>query len=156
MRVPVSTPGGIDIELLRIDPAIAPAGRQGFSITSPRPWQVGQVRSTMKKPCWARTWPCPPHRLQRRVPVPGSAPEPLQGSHPGGNFDLDFGLLAVERLVQAHFQIIAQVGPAPGLLTATTAAPKAEPKIVSKISPRSENRPRRPSRRGHRRPTCPV
>lgn len=44
------------VELLGlVDPPFPATLAAGFSITSPRPWQVGQVRSTMKKPCWART-----------------------------------------------------------------------------------------------------
>ena len=65
--------------------------RTGFSITSPRPWQVGQVRSTTKKPCCARTLPWPAHRLQRRLPVPGVAPEPSQVPQVDGNIDGDLG-----------------------------------------------------------------
>ena len=41
------------------DAALAAAiGAQGSEITWPRPWQVGQVRSTVKKPWHAPTAPC--------------------------------------------------------------------------------------------------
>ena len=56
------------------DAACATAGLQGFLMIWPRPEHVGQVRSTVKKPCCARTLPMPEQvgqvevlrRLQRR------------------------------------------------------------------------------------------
>ena len=39
----------------------------------------------------------------------------------GGNLDFDLGLLAVEGIVEIDFQIIAQIGAAPGLLTPAAA-----------------------------------
>ena len=49
---------------------------QGDLITWPRPLQVGQVRSTEKKPCAARTRPAPPQVAHVEAWVPGLAPEP--------------------------------------------------------------------------------
>ena len=49
-------------------------------MTWPRPWQVGQVRSTVKKPDCERTAPWPPQVAQVFGLVPGLAPEPLQVS----------------------------------------------------------------------------
>ena len=42
----------------------------------------GQVRSTVKKPCCARTLPAPPQVPHAVGRVPARAPEPLQGSQP--------------------------------------------------------------------------
>ena len=53
---------------------------QGSVMVWPRPWQVGQVRSTEKKPCAARTLPAPPQVEQVVGWVPGLAPEPEQAS----------------------------------------------------------------------------
>ncbi len=50
----------------------------GVSIVSPRPWQVGQVRSMVKKPWLARTLPMPPQVRQVVGEVPALAPEPEQ------------------------------------------------------------------------------
>ena len=44
----------------------------------PRPWQAGQVRSMVKKPCAARTLPWPLQVRQVEAPVPGLAPDPSQ------------------------------------------------------------------------------
>ncbi len=52
-----------------------PHEAQGSEITWPRPWQVGQVRSTVKKPDCERTAPCPPQVPQVFGLVPGFAPE---------------------------------------------------------------------------------
>ena len=47
---------------------------------SPRPWQLGQVRSMVKKPWLARTLPKPPQVGQAIGLEPGSAPLPEQSS----------------------------------------------------------------------------
>ncbi len=62
------------------DAARARARRQGSSITWPRPWQVGQVRSSVKKPCAWRTRPWPLQVAQVLGLVPGLAPVPEQAS----------------------------------------------------------------------------
>ena len=51
---------------------------QGFLMIWPRPEQVGQVFSTVKKPWLARTLPMPEQVGQVVGSVPPSAPEPLQ------------------------------------------------------------------------------
>jgi hypothetical protein len=58
-----------------------PQAVQGSEITWPRPWQVGHVRSTVKKPDCERTAPWPPQVAQVLGAEPGLAPEPLQVSH---------------------------------------------------------------------------
>ena len=78
MRVPSSTPAGTFTESVfsfctRPDPLHE---RQGFSITWPDPPQPGQVRSMVKKPCWARTLPIPRQVGQVIGREPASAPEP--------------------------------------------------------------------------------
>src|SRR6202007_357351 len=54
---------------------------QASSIIWPRPWQPGQVRSSVKKPCACRTRPAPPHIEQVFGLVPILAPLPEQDSH---------------------------------------------------------------------------
>ena len=49
-----------------------------FWISRPVPRQRGQVRATLKKPCWKVTWPAPPQVLQVLGLEPAAAPEPLQ------------------------------------------------------------------------------
>ena len=46
----------------------------------PRPVQVGHVRSTVKKPCCARTFPMPEHVGQVDGSAPPFAPDPLHVS----------------------------------------------------------------------------
>ena len=82
MRVPSSTPAGIftDSVRSRVMRPWPPQLPQGSEITWPLPWQVGQVRSTVKKPCEALTAPAPPQVPQVLGAVPGLAPVPLQTS----------------------------------------------------------------------------
>src|SRR5687768_18552900 len=79
MRVPSSIPAGMLTESVRVwltRPA-PPHFVQGSLTTSPRPWQVGQVRSIWKNPPWlARTRPPPPHVVQVFGVVPGLDPAP--------------------------------------------------------------------------------
>ena len=63
MRVPSSTPGGMLTESVRsrvTRPEPVQDG-QASSIIWPRPWQPGQVRSSVKKP-----WPAAPGPRRRR------------------------------------------------------------------------------------------
>ena len=53
---------------------------QGFSMISPSPPQLGQVEAMEKKPEFLRTWPEPPQVGQSFLPLPLSAPVPLQAS----------------------------------------------------------------------------
>src|SRR3546814_3164993 len=64
----------------RFRPPAPPQTLHGFSITRPAPPQVGQVRSMVKKPCWARTLPWPLQVGQAIGCWPASAPEPSQAS----------------------------------------------------------------------------
>ena len=83
MRVPVSTPAGTftlsDRSLL--ERPWPPQFEQGLLITWPIPEQLGQVRSTVKKPCEARTLPIPEQVGQVLGSDPPAAPLPLQGLH---------------------------------------------------------------------------
>ena len=93
-------------------------------MTWPRPWQVGQVRSTVKKPDCERTAPTPPQVLQVLGDVPGLAPDArtdVAGDR-GGHADLR--RLAGEGLGEADFHVVAQIGAARG---AAAAAPPARP-----------------------------
>ena len=84
MRVPVSTPAGMLTDKERsfsVRPA-PPQDLQGFLMVWPAPAQVGQVRSTVKKPCWARTLPMPEQVGQVTGSAPPSAPVPLHTSQP--------------------------------------------------------------------------
>src|SRR3954447_18485021 len=53
---------------------------QGLVMISPAPRHCGQVRATVKNPCWKRTWPWPLHCGQVLALDPGADPEPLQVS----------------------------------------------------------------------------
>ena len=64
----------------RVTRPAPPQALQGSSITWPRPWQVGQVRSSVKKPWAWRTLPMPPQVEQVFGLVPALAPEPEQAS----------------------------------------------------------------------------
>src|SRR3954471_5563255 len=83
MRVPSSTPAGIDTLRVR-SRCTRPAPwqtLQGFLMIRPAPLQVGQVRSIRKKPCCARTLPAPRQVGQVcAAALPASAPLPLQAS----------------------------------------------------------------------------
>src|SRR4051794_33715507 len=83
MRVPSSTPAGVLTERgrARVTRPAPPHAGQGSSMTSPRPWQVGQVRSIEKKPCVARTRPWPAQVGHCRGFDPDLAPEPEHASH---------------------------------------------------------------------------
>ena len=93
------------------DAAGAAAVGQGSAITSPRPWQVGQVRSMEKKP-WARA----PGRGRRRsgrswagAGLGAGAGAGLAGDLVG---TLDLGGLAGEGLLERDLQVVAKVGAA--------------------------------------------
>src|SRR5271169_5210055 len=57
-----------------------PHAVQGFSMTWPRPWQDGQVRSRVKKPWAWRILPWPPQVAHTLGLVPDWAPLPVQDS----------------------------------------------------------------------------
>ena len=107
---------------------------QGSDTTSPRPWQVGQVRSMWKKPPWlARTRPAPPQVGQVFGLVPGLEPEPEQRLAGDAGRHLDLDGLAGEGLLQRDLEIVAEVGAA---LAAGARAPppRKSPKNSSKMS----------------------
>ena len=105
MRVPVSTPGGISTSSVcgKSTRPSPPQLRHGSVMTSPRPWQLGQGRSTTKTPCFARTLPMPEHRLQARAGAVAIVAR-LR------DFDLDLRVLAVEGFFQADLHIVAKIG----------------------------------------------
>src|SRR3984885_6382861 len=82
MRVPSSTPAGIFTDKVRSRVILPEPAHDahGLSIDWPRPWQFGQVRSSVKKPCAWRTRPAPPHIGQVLGLVPALAPTPEQDS----------------------------------------------------------------------------
>src|SRR5580692_905229 len=80
MRVPSSTPAGIFTDNVRSRITRPEHDVQGLSITWPRPWQFGQVRSSVKKPWAWRTLPWPAHIGHAFGLVPGFAPLPEQAS----------------------------------------------------------------------------
>jgi hypothetical protein len=76
-------PAGIVIVTVR-DLRSVPTPRhsgQGFSMISPSPLQLGHVEAMEKNPEFLRTWPEPPHVGQSFLPLPFSAPIPLQAPH---------------------------------------------------------------------------
>src|SRR3990172_9095804 len=80
MRVPSSTPAGMLTERVR-SLATRPFPEQveqGSDMIWPRPWQAGQVRSTVKKPDDDLTAPVPPQVGQALGIEPGLAPLPEQ------------------------------------------------------------------------------
>ena len=82
MRVPSSTPAGMLTDSVR-SRVTRPEPLQdghGSSITWPRPWQPGQVRSSVKKPWAWRRRPAPPQCGQAFGFDPGLAPVPEQDS----------------------------------------------------------------------------
>ena len=83
MRVPSSTPAGIltDSARSRVTRPEPEQDGHGLSITWPRPWQLGQVRSSVKKPWAWRMRPEPAQVGQAFGRVPVLAPEPEQASH---------------------------------------------------------------------------
>src|SRR5689334_6078052 len=82
MRVPSSTPAGIltDSVRSRVTRPPPPHTLQGSSMTWPRPWQVGQVRSSVKNPCACLILPAPAQVEQGLGLVPALAPLPEHAS----------------------------------------------------------------------------
>src|SRR5262249_60757587 len=80
IRVPPPPPAGMftDSARSRVTRPEPEQDGQGLSITWPRPWQPGQVRSRVKKPWAWRMRPCPPQVGQALGLVPALAPEPEQ------------------------------------------------------------------------------
>ena len=55
-------------------------------MVSPRPEQVGHVRSTVKNPCCALTFPIPEHVGHLAGSEPAAAPDPEHPSHDTDEF----------------------------------------------------------------------
>ena len=83
MRVPSSTPEGMETDRVFsfCTLPMPPQDRQGSRITLHEPWQLGQVRSTVKKPDWERTRPLPWQVTQVTGAAAPAAPVPRQESH---------------------------------------------------------------------------
>ena len=82
---------------------------QGVSIVSPRPWQVGQVRSMVKKPWLARTLPMPLQVRQGVGEVPALAPEPEQLSQVTDGRHADLRRLALIGFEERDLHVVAEV-----------------------------------------------
>ena len=125
MRVPSSTPAGILTDRLRrLSARPSPSQlAQGSAITSPLPRQVGQPRSTTKKPCWARTLPAPPQVEQVCARLCPLAPAAVARVAPRQRLDGDVGFGAGERFLERQLEVVAQVGAAGGVLAAARAGP---------------------------------
>ena len=83
MRSPVSTPGGIFTDRVRVR-RTRPWPRQvsqGLRTSVPVPRQRGQVCCSWKKPWLTRTWPWPPQVSQVVGAEPLAEPVPWQVSH---------------------------------------------------------------------------
>ena len=114
MRVPSSTPAGMLTDSVRsrvTRPAPAQA-LQGSSMISPRPWQVGQVRSIEKKPWLARTRPWPPQVGQAARLGAGLGAGAGAGLAGDRGRHADRGVLAGKGLLQPDLEIVAQIGAA--------------------------------------------
>jgi hypothetical protein len=101
---------------------------QGLSITWPRPWQFGQVRSSVEKPCACRALPWPAHnrtglRLGARLCATAGA-----GFADDGRRNADPRGLARKGFEQRDFHIVAPVGAA--LAAGAAAAPPAHAEQV--------------------------
>src|SRR5215469_10714416 len=92
MRVPSSTPWGMltDSVRSRVTRPEPEQDGQASSIIWPRPWQPGQVRSSVKKPWAWRTRPAPPQVAQVFGLVPALAPVPEQASQVPGHAEQIF------------------------------------------------------------------
>ena len=103
----------------------------------PRPWQTGQVRSMVKKPCAARTLPWPLQCWQVDMPVPGLAPRAVAGRAGDERRHVDLDGAAEEGFLERDLEIVAQVRAAqPRLLPPPrrAAPPMKSPKMSSKMS----------------------
>ena len=152
MRVPSSTPAGMltDSVRSRVTRPEPEQDAQGLSITWPRPWQFGQVRSSVKKPWAWRTRPWPPQVAQVFGLVPALAPEPEQASQV-----TEVGMRTARSCPrkassQRDFHVVAQIGAALAAGAAAAAAAHHAEKVVEHIG---EGRAR--TRRRNRAPPPP-
>ena len=121
-----------------------PQARQGLSMTRPAPWQDGQVRSMVKKPCCARTLPVPWQVGQLTGREPASAPLPLQASHGAGSARA-LGLLAGEGLLERRSRGCSADRCRAWRCRARRAAPPMNsPNISSKMSAKPAPKPKSP------------
>ena len=86
---------------------LPPHWRHGFLMTRPVPWQVGQVRSTVKKPCWRAPDRCRGSSGRSPARCRASPPRPPQTSHANGGRHTDLRLLAREGLFEGDRQVVA-------------------------------------------------
>ena len=123
---PVAMPAGILTVILR-SRATRPAPRHalhGLVMIRPAPRHCGQVRATVKKPCWKRTWPWPRHCGQVAGDDPAAAPDPLQVSQfSWRGIWIDVSAPCADFL-ERDLEVVAQISAA--LRTAAPAAAAAE------------------------------
>ncbi len=144
--MPSSTPGGMltDSVFSRRTRPWPPQRRHGFSMTWPAPWQVGQVRSMVKKPCCARTLPCPWQVGQVIGREPASAPLPLHGSQCDEGRRRGSSSACPEGVFERDLEVVAQVAAAAGAALASRRPPPIAPNISSKMSAKPPEKPRNP------------
>ena len=112
--MPSSTPCGIltDSVRSRVTRPEPEQDGQASSIIWPRPWQPGQVRSSVKKPWACRTRPgAAAHRAGLRLGA-GLGAGARAGFAGDRDRNLDLRGLAVEGFLQRDFHVVAQVGAA--------------------------------------------
>ena len=102
-------------------------------MTSPRPWQVGQVRSIEKKPCAARTRPWPSQVGQAFGLEPGLAPVPEQVSQVTLVGTRISAVLPAIGLLEGDLHVVAQVGAALAAADAAGAAAAAAHELAEDV-----------------------
>ena len=126
--MPSSTPAGMFTDSVRsrvTRPEPVQDGH-GSSITWPRPWQPGQVRSSVKKPCAWRMRPAPLQCGQVFGLEPVLAPVPEQDSQATDVGSRTWAVLPLIRLLEADLHVVAEVGAALAAVAAAAGAAHAE------------------------------
>ena len=100
--------------------------RQGSSITVPWPPHWPHVLAIVKKPCWKRIWPVPRHAAQVCAPRRPWRPLALAGPARRQTWDVDDLLGTENGFFKPDLEIVAQVLPAPGAVTAAATEEVAE------------------------------
>ncbi len=132
MRVPSSTPGGMLTDKVfsrRVRPW-PPQALHGVSMTRPAPWHAAQVRSIVKKPCWARTRPRPWQVGQAIGREPASAAAAFALVAGDQRLNADRRLLAAERFFERDLEVVAKIAAA---ARAALAAPAAAHELAEHL-----------------------